>query len=468
MEKPFAMKGQRMQVFMSLALAALAFVVVAGDESQKDDLAKRVETLKGEVTRIRGLEFKGPVASGTYTRKELRDFFAKEIDKELSPEKAANMQKVYHKLGLLPENFDIRKALADLQSDMAAAFYDPETKKLYLITPDEGREKKPSELEADKLGAIYGVSMDDVYLIHELTHAAQDQNFDLLTLPLNGKNNDDLGASLHAIVEGEATIVMYQYLFKEKFDKFKGSIEAMLKFAIYSPEMKNYPAILREMLIFPYSEGYRFDMEVKAAGKGSWDALSRLYEDLPQSTEQILHPEKYISQRDYPCGIDLPKIPELAGNDWKEIERNVLGEFVIRVLLKEFSLKDIKKTAEGWDGDSLVAYENVKDHRTTLVLFSTWDSEQDAQEFFEAYRKILGAKYKKGEESGGTDDRVTVKLESGLCVLDRRKSDVLVIEDIPAATAENVRAAVWNGVKKTELKKVERVKAEKSEEKKSE
>ena len=119
---------------------------------------------------------------------------------------------------------------------------------------------------------------------------------------------------------------------------------------------------------------------------------------MPTSTEQVLHPDKYFVERDYPVLIKLPDLSGILGKGWKLLLDNNMGELNTGVLLSEFILGDeAQKSAMGWDGDRFAAYERKSDGNVLIVWYTTWDSEADADEFLESMRKYVQNKYRDDE-----------------------------------------------------------------------
>ena len=124
-----------------------------------------------------------------------------------------------------------------------------------------------------------------------------------------------------------------------------------------------------------------------------WKNASSLYKEVPESTEQILHPEKYMNARDVPVSVDSPGSFQPLVDGWDPIYRNVLGEFSLMLLLKQFIEQSAAERASaGWGGDMVELYE-AGDGRLTLFLRSVWDSDQDAREFFDAYGSVIEEQY---------------------------------------------------------------------------
>ena len=416
----------------------------------KDDTAAKTETHKKNVVKLRGLEFKNDVTVGAYTKAELVEFLKAEFEKELPPEKAGRFQRAYARFGLIPKDLDLHQAYMDLFGSSIAGFYHPKTKELKIIKGGDD-----DDLEA-KAAKAMGIDMEGITFVHELTHAAQDQNFELSTLPLEDETNDDLIAALKAVIEGDASAVGWKYQFKENFDLAIGMVNQGYKTGQLPGKANALPAYLKLSLTFPYGHGTEFVVSTLKGTGGDLKDASKLLKDWPLSTEQILHPAKYYEQRDNPTLVLLPGADAVAGRT--ETLSNVHGEFGVWMLLREFRsdqlrLPVIKKASEGWDGDRYVILEDAKQN-AGYVWLSTWDSEDDAKEFFEAYAWALHKKLKLAVPEEVKGDRVQIP-ETDV-VLERRGSDVLVVEALGEAAAKKTDA-FWKLAKKSELKGFERL-----------
>jgi hypothetical protein len=419
--------------------------------SQDDPaLAEKARRHQSDVTALRGLDFKSEVDVGVYTKKELLDFLKSELDRQLPTEKAVRFQRGYAKFGLVPDDLDVHASLVDLFGEAVAGFYDPSSKKLKLV-----RGGQASGLEAKAL-KLLGIDLEAVTLVHELTHAAQDQHFDLATLPLEDETNDDLVLALKGVIEGDASAVGWKFALGDTFDATIGLINGQYKAAALPGKAGRLPAYLRQTLTFPYGHGTDFVLAcLRADGRTLRDA-SKLLEDPPLSTEQILHPEKYAGERDHPQLVTLPDLAALFGDPWKATMNNVHGEFVVGILLRELSrggagalsAAEIRDASEGWDGDRYGILENGAG-KVLAVWFSTWDTEDDAREFHRAYARALERRY--GIAPAGGGDRLA--FGEGV-LLERRGADVLLIDGAGVDRADRV----WEGTRKAEMKKVRRVK----------
>jgi hypothetical protein len=358
---------------------------------------RKARALQRQVTRLRGLEFKAPVRIQSKTVRELHARILEDLDTEYPPHRMEAVQKTGIRLGLFPERFDLRRSLSDLLAEQVAGFYDPKRKELCLV----GRTSVGLERLAEgMLEMMTKIKSEDLYAVHELTHALQDQHYDLETLPIEIEDNDDLAMAVKCVVEGEATYVMLDYLARamgQSVDQLaSGAAGGMMPI---SGKAGAAPEFLKQTLVFPYIAGLPFVQKVKK--RGGWPKVSALYADLPASTEQILHPEKYLGEaRDVPHVLRWGALASLPAGDWLLIESNVLGEFGIRVLLKGRK-KDSPwaRAAAGWDGDRYHVYQSKRDSGRLLLLWvSSWDTASDATEFADAYAARLNEDA--GEDGG--------------------------------------------------------------------
>ena len=329
--------------------------------------ASREETER-QTAALRGLAFKKPVTYKSIGREELRKVLEGKLEEIYSADELRDYSRTLETIGLIPEGTDLREAILGLYDEQVAAFYVPEERALYTFKE-----------------ATFTGNLDKITLAHELTHALQDQNFDLTTFPLKVKDNDDLALATAALVEGDATLLMAQY-YGEHLD-VRDMLGDVLGGMLGQKTAKFHaaPAYFREMLVFPYQQGAEFAMAVFAAG-GS-DALNAAFHEPPVSTKQILHPEKYLHNRHQPETITLQKL-DAAG--WRLIGNNVLGEFGLRQLLSQhLSLLQAQRVAAGWNGDRYHVYERGADGPTALVWTTAWESEADAGAFESAYRQFV-------------------------------------------------------------------------------
>lgn len=390
------------------------------------------------VSRLRELEVKRPVKSGLKTRDQIELAVVRDLDEGTRPEEFQATAKTLVKLGLVPKNFQLREYVIKLLREQVAGFYEPRTREFYLA-------------------AWLPISEQRTVIAHELVHALQDQHFDLRRFETWPRGDSDAEMAAHALVEGEATVVMIQYsaeLAGAKLDITKiASLTSFLRSqdsgddGTKFPVLAAAPPVLRETLEFPYVYGAGFVQEVLK--QRSWQALNSSYHELPASSEQIMHPDRFLI-RDAPVKIDLPDLAVALGNEWSRVDADVNGEFGYFVLLADFiDKRRAERASTGWGGDRYHLYENKKTGETVLVQYTTWDSDAEAKEFFDAYCNRTTSRYTSAEPTQSSTSSRSFETEEGLVTVELRDRDVLIVEGVAAPPQlTRVLTEVFKGVKK--------------------
>ena len=372
-----------------IAFALLVLPAVAQDTSQEDrdaELAKTkqmADELLPKVAEVVGLEMGDPVTIKVTTRAEVRDFLLKLLEEEYPGDELERQGRCLATLGLLPPDYDLRTGLIDILHEQAGAFYDPRTKAFYSIVD------LPQELKVPLV--------ERLIVAHELTHALQDREVDLLKLQKNDRDNSDLNYAHTSVMEGMASVAMFvaaQGMPADRLPDLGAIMRMSMGAAANNPMMKIFtssPKYLQESLVSPYAEGASF---VQAYLKANPETKpSRLLSELPVSSEQILNFEKFVSA-DLPTIIDITEACALLPPEWSPFYGDYLGEFDIKVLceLHEPTREEAREIAEGWDGIRYNSFVNGDD--LLLVGASVWDSEKDAEEFASGFKQALSEVHK--------------------------------------------------------------------------
>jgi len=350
---------------LSASAASPATNVVAQPvaAAQHEDTRRVIEEQTAE---LRELAFQKPVQYKTMPRAALREYLTTKVREQYSAQELRDYERSLAALGLLPNGIDLLDVYLSMYDEQVAAFYVPEERALYTFEEQ-----------------LWSSNLDKMFLSHELTHALQDQNYDLVTFPLKLKDNDDRVLATAALIEGDATLLMTRW-YVEHVGPGKMLDDLGLIFRQNTAKLRAAPPFLRQMLIFPYQEGAQFVTALYAAG--GTKALDEAFRHPPTSTHEILHPETFLKNRQAPIEITLPAV---STNDWRVIGDNVAGEFGVRVLLEQqLSPWQSQLIGQGWRGDRFRVYERGTNGPTALVWGSAWEDEPTAIDFADAYTKL--------------------------------------------------------------------------------
>ncbi len=319
--------------------------------------------LQGEVAAAGGIPFRSDVGIEYMSRAEMSRYLKEVLDTEYPRERAEADQRALVALDLLPAGSDLRALRSRILEDNIVGFYDerPGKKRLYAVS--EERRLTPT---------------NQLILSHELRHALQDQYANLHDmLPESVGDFDDRRIAFLSVLEGDATLVMERFMVRRLTGGDKDEDVAPL--SMPPPPMPDVPPVLRDQLLLPYFAGRDFAQAVQR--KGGWDALRQAWGRPPESTEQVLHPEKYEAG-EAPRPVDLSYAPPGA----RMVNEGVLGEVLIKTFLGEGAPDE---AAAGWGGDRYRAWD--VSGKTLLVWRSVWDGPGDGREFLTAAEARLAS-----------------------------------------------------------------------------
>jgi hypothetical protein len=356
--------------------AATAPIETAQPKANTAEFAAAADEVLQQVSEITGLKQLTPVKKTLRSRDEIRAYVLREMDDEKNPAERYAEARSAEAFGLIPKGFALDDFMVDLLTEQIAGLYDPKAREFYI---------------AD------WIPVDDQRMVmaHELTHALQDQHFQIEEWVKAARPNDDAELARESVLEGSAMAAMIDYLLKgtghsvEDLPAIDPSLFAgdMSK----SPKLQEAPQFLKDAMIFPYFGGLTFSTAIlKPAG---WSGLSAVFSRPPVSTQQIMHPALYKSGK-APTSITLPSFQKLLGSDWTKLDENVMGEFGWLEILKQFLGEGkAKPLAAAWDGDRYALYEQKQTKRMILIARLHLDSEEHAGRFFGEYSEALEKKH---------------------------------------------------------------------------
>lgn len=403
-----------------VAAASFALVSCAEKSTVAYDGPYRNEVLRAipQIEAATGLKFTSPPKLEERDRDEVREFLERQFAEQLTPLELAGLEGAYKQLGLLPDTMDLRAFMLDLLTEQVAGYYDPATRVLYVVRGGNAE-------------------MTSVTISHELVHALQHMHFPLDTAQ-SMKGDNDRQVALQAMIEGQALFEQITIMIggSDLESRLPGGWEGIRELTrsqhASMPKFTSAPIVLQETLLFPYISGAEFIRQFKRARPGQVP-----YAPPPASTEQVLHPEKYLdSLPDLPTRVTLgaPRGAQLVYED-------NLGEFETRLFLYEH-LRDIgtaAAAAKGWDGDRYQLVEVAGG--TGIVWLTVWDSPEEATEFRDKMERMVERRFGATRASGGAGaERSWVlrgrRLHLTQLVIDGRAA--VIWEDLPSAARGGV------------------------------
>jgi hypothetical protein len=311
------------------------------------------------VAEIRALAPLRTISPRFMTREQLESTLIEDLDEKRDD--ILNFQDVLKIMGMIAQDADLYQLLLSLYTEQVGGFYNTETEELYVIQGID--ELTPSA---------------ELTLAHEYTHALQQQHFDIHAMSKAVEEDSEAESALGALIEGDATTVQIEYMFtyltpQERQELVNGDGD--------SPIFDTSPYVLRQSLLFPYTQGSSLVNTLLITGL--WQAISNAYRDPPVSTEQVMHPEKYLGG-EVPVAVSLPDVATDLGQGWEVVYDDVMGEFFLRTYLETLPRNELAtRAAAGWGGDRFNLVAGPQGEQALVVLL-VWDSETDAREFFDA------------------------------------------------------------------------------------
>ena len=320
----------------------------------------QIAEVEHEVEQVRGLHYLHPVVVQEITDAQIDRRLAAAFSDTYPVTYYARRSAAWGTIGVIPPGTDLRAAIKNFESGQVVGFYDPDSKRLVFVGSGD----------AD-------LSVDERFtLAHELTHALDDQHFDLRRLDgiAAACEDEDFQAALGAI-EGNAQYTAAEVLLHMPGGLDLGDLIGSL-LAGGSRELPGVPPFLSALELWPYTTGLAFmQAEATAGGEAAVDQVLRHF---PSTTEQVIHPDAYPS--DVPAPVDVPDLTPALGPTWGDLDAMQVGEEWLTAML-DLRLDDATaaSAADGWDGGVYRAWTDGK--AVAVVLATAWDSEADATAF---------------------------------------------------------------------------------------
>ncbi len=387
-----------------------------------EKLFRSVDEILQFVSKDTGLPIKHPVKRELASRDTVERYMLQHMREDEDAIRMQRAEVVMKKLGLLPQDFALEPFLLKLMREQVAGFYDAKTKTVYLLDWIRSEEQRP-------------------VLAHELTHALQDQNFDLEKwshATPEGKErerssvneliaSDERNTARGAVLEGQGMVTLLDYMLAPTGRTIAEAPEllAVMKQGMIDSEkmpfFSNAPVVIKELLGFPYRQGLEFEVALlKSEGKPG--AFKGALTHPPETTHEVMEPGAYMAHQKFPQ-IVLADLPLKLGTGYERYDVGAMGEFDVYVLVKTFAgEEEAVKISKEWRGGlyyaarkattALAAASAVATTGDVALLHEYHFASRDtAQMFADVYGRSLPRKYNSVRRVGEEELRRT---ENGL------------------------------------------------------
>jgi hypothetical protein len=406
-----------------------------------------------------GMPKHAPVKRRLVSKADVEKYMSGALAKEEFTQRFAQEELSMKKLGFLPRDFNLRDFLVKSTGQQIAGYYDDETKMISLLNWVPAEQQEP-------------------ILAHELTHALQDQNYDLrkwmkAALKPAGKTsnpadggNDDGATARKAAIEGQAMVVYTDYLLAASGRNLVDTPELIysmeepaVKAVADSQMLHDGPMILRESGSFPYNEGLIFEGELLHKG-GRQMAFAGVFAHPPKNSHEILQPEAYIKGEKLPP-LGMPDLKQLLGEQYDVYDAGGIGQLDVRALMKQYGARKIADdVSAAWQGGEYVTFHRKAKTASTaspttadlaLLYVSRWTTPQAAERFARFYISAVAQRYQTVTPQpvaacSGTNcpvSRAQIMTEEGPVLVEHwGDNSVIVSESFDLTTADKVHTAV--------------------------
>lgn len=400
-------------------------------------LLARTDAVAREVSVLRGLPLKKKIPNDVVDKEGLRKRLVTMSNEDKSKRETAAEGFALARWGMIPLRTDYAALVIEVLADQIAGYYDTETKKLTIST------------SADDDG-----DWAELVLAHEIQHGLQDQNFDLRKFENLPDSEGDASIARRALVEGDGIALMIEVMLKRQGlsspwsnPQVAEALEKAMSVPGAGDSLDKAPLVLRESLIFPYRSGLTFVAALRR--RQPWSAVDAAFAKPPRSTEQILHPERYLADdKPVPIAIDLPT--SLRGYTLRH--STVWGELGFGLYLRSHGIDPATATsaAEGWGGDRAVVLSldgETRPEKAVAIARLDWDSEADAIEAHEATVKAIDASVMGAVIEHSANRTRWLSLSGAVSWVERKGPSLVIVHGAPLGSANKLATEVWTSTR---------------------
>ena len=392
------------------------------------EIEMQMNAIQRQVIDLRGLQPTGDVPRALLSPEALRQRVIDDFLVDYTAEEVAEDVIILAAFGLLEPDFDLHTFYIDLLSEQIAGFYDDEAGEMYVVQGE----------------GFFGP--ERLTYSHEYTHVLQDQNYDFEDgLDYNDEScqaDTERCAAIQSLIEGDASLTELNWFYEYSTAADQEQIMDFYQ-GYSSPVYDSSPAFMQQDFVFAYNYGLTFVQALY--DEGGWEAVDAAYTNVPVSTEQILHPERYPA--DIPVPVELPDLLPALGEDWRELDRNVMGEWYTYLILGYGFDPDIRlaeeisaEAAAGWEGDTYLVYYNDATAQTVVVMRTLWESTADATQFSNAFHDYAEVRF--GVDTQGPDSAMTWTFPGGYATLLQSGAQTTWVLAPDTATAQLILEAL--------------------------
>jgi hypothetical protein len=357
-------------------------------------LQERLSTALAYMSEIRQLAATSPVKGRLISRPEIEQYLTAQLDEDTPPDLLKATEALLYGFGTVDADFDFRASMIKLMTSQLLGFYDPKQKTFFV----------GGDLAGDEA---------DVTLWHELVHALQDQHYDLTHLTDWQPDLGDGQSAVHALAEGDATSAMIDAMLKPRgvtaLEVPDGLMRAQ---SVLGSAALTAPPILVRSLLAPYIDGLAFTNYLRR--RGGFAAVDDAWRAPPVSTEQLLHPEKFLA-REAPLVVPLPPAPAHAP-ELSERFHDVMGEQTLRLLFEEWlPARTAAAAAADWGGDRLSVFADGARQRWAVGWHVRFDSPVAAERALAAFVRAAPLTELGGETRHLADEPRAPHVSAKLC-----------------------------------------------------
>jgi len=413
-------------------------------DAEAQELFRAVDEIMAFDSKATGMPIRHSVKRKLTSRKEVEKYFVDAFKDDESAKHMMQAEVVLKKFGLIPRDSSLEGTLLALYTEAVAGYYDPKTKTVYLLDWLDPESQKP-------------------VLAHELTHALQDQNYDLIKFMKHGKQKktgkydvttSEADSARVALMEGQAAAVMVDYLLApmhqsvETNPDIARAVQAGMLNDTGAPIMHKAPLYLKEDLKFPYTYGLDFVLALLKVSKEK--AFGEAFQNPPVDTRQVMEPKTYLAKQAVPP-LAMPNFDKVLGHGWERFDVDSVGEFDVSVLAREYGAPPARANdlATMWRQQYYFAAAKrdvmpTKPGDVALIYVSRWSSPEAATAFAKLDGESLKKRYKQLQPVAGEEGHW--KTEEGDVFIEQHGPLVLVTEGFDAATSGKMRDAALGAI----------------------